>query len=143
MARPLQTVLPGDRKLQARETQKQGLCILLPFSESQNELTLVSCVQFQSRKQPGGLVLETAVLISQKETFKHQELRHPFWWPGRKGDSLVSLSEEDLGSGQREHRMFNQQVRLKEVYVASFGGKGRFPKYILILGTKNARLMFT
>lgn len=31
LARPLQTVLPGDRKLQARETQKQGLCILLPF----------------------------------------------------------------------------------------------------------------
>lgn len=73
-----------------------------------------------------------------------KELRHPFGGQER-GDSLVSLSEEDLESGQREHRMFNQQVRLKEVYVANLGGKDsfRFPKYILILGTKNVRLMFT
>ena len=30
LARPLQTVLPGDRKLEAGETQVQGLCTLLP-----------------------------------------------------------------------------------------------------------------
>lgn len=40
-----------------------------------------------------------------------KELRHPFSGEER-GDSLVSLSEEDLESGQREHRMFGQQVRL-------------------------------
>ncbi|XP_053514849.1 A-kinase anchor protein 13 isoform X7 [Artibeus jamaicensis] len=38
-----------------------------------------------------------------------QELRHPFSSEER-GDSLVSLSEEDLESGQREHRMFGQQT---------------------------------
>ncbi|XP_060257987.1 A-kinase anchor protein 13 isoform X9 [Ovis aries] len=38
-----------------------------------------------------------------------KELRHPFGGQER-GDSLVSLSEEDLESGQREHRMFNQQT---------------------------------
>uniref|UniRef100_A0A8C6DLA9 A-kinase anchoring protein 13 n=1 Tax=Moschus moschiferus TaxID=68415 RepID=A0A8C6DLA9_MOSMO len=38
-----------------------------------------------------------------------KELRHPFSGQER-GDSLVSLSEEDLESGQREHRMFNQQT---------------------------------
>lgn len=47
-----------------------------------------------------------------------KELRHPFSGEER-GDSLVSLSEEDLESGQREHRMFDQQVRLKWVYVAN------------------------
>ncbi|KAM5206805.1 A-kinase anchor protein 13 isoform 8-T8 [Hipposideros larvatus] len=36
-------------------------------------------------------------------------LRHPFDGEER-GDSLVSLSEEDLESGQREHRMFVQQT---------------------------------
>ncbi|XP_045417010.1 A-kinase anchor protein 13 isoform X5 [Lemur catta] len=36
-----------------------------------------------------------------------KELRHPFGGEER-GDSLVSLSEEDLESGQREHRMFDQ-----------------------------------
>ncbi|XP_057397925.1 A-kinase anchor protein 13 isoform X1 [Balaenoptera acutorostrata] len=35
--------------------------------------------------------------------------RHPFSGEER-GDSLVSLSEEDLESGQREHRMFDQQT---------------------------------
>ncbi|XP_036909570.1 A-kinase anchor protein 13 isoform X5 [Sturnira hondurensis] len=38
-----------------------------------------------------------------------KELRHPFSSEER-GDSLVSLSEEDLESGQREHRMFGQQT---------------------------------
>ncbi|KAF6273059.1 A-kinase anchoring protein 13 [Rhinolophus ferrumequinum] len=38
-----------------------------------------------------------------------KELRHPFSGEER-GDSLVSLSEEDLESGQREHRMFGQQT---------------------------------
>ncbi|KAM8780582.1 A-kinase anchor protein 13 isoform 2-T2 [Rhynchonycteris naso] len=38
-----------------------------------------------------------------------KELRHPFGAEER-GDSLVSLSEEDLESGQREHRMFSQQT---------------------------------
>ncbi|KAK2503492.1 hypothetical protein MC885_019621 [Smutsia gigantea] len=38
-----------------------------------------------------------------------KELRHPFSGEER-GDSLVSLSEEDLESGQREHRMFDQQI---------------------------------
>ncbi|KAM9183671.1 A-kinase anchor protein 13 [Dugong dugon] len=38
-----------------------------------------------------------------------KELRHPFSVEAR-GDSLVSLSEEDLESGQREHRMFDQQT---------------------------------
>ncbi|XP_039101697.1 A-kinase anchor protein 13 isoform X2 [Hyaena hyaena] len=38
-----------------------------------------------------------------------KELRHPFGGEER-GDSLVSLSEEDLESGQREHRMFEQQA---------------------------------
>ncbi|XP_066211376.1 A-kinase anchor protein 13 isoform X2 [Saccopteryx leptura] len=38
-----------------------------------------------------------------------QERRHPFSAEER-GDSLVSLSEEDLESGQREHRMFGQQT---------------------------------
>ncbi|XP_045680887.1 A-kinase anchor protein 13 isoform X6 [Phyllostomus hastatus] len=38
-----------------------------------------------------------------------KELRHPFSGEER-GDSLVSLSEEDLESGQREHRMFDQQT---------------------------------
>ncbi|KAM5291243.1 A-kinase anchor protein 13 isoform 3-T3 [Glossophaga mutica] len=38
-----------------------------------------------------------------------KELRHPFGGEER-GDSLVSLSEEDLESGQREHRMFGQQT---------------------------------
>lgn len=47
-----------------------------------------------------------------------KELRHPFSGEER-GDSLVSLSEEDLESGQREHRMFDQQVRLKWVCVAN------------------------
>ncbi|XP_053437708.1 A-kinase anchor protein 13 isoform X3 [Nycticebus coucang] len=36
-----------------------------------------------------------------------QELRYPFSGEER-GDSLVSLSEEDLESGQREHRRFDQ-----------------------------------
>ncbi|XP_069322738.1 A-kinase anchor protein 13 isoform X3 [Eulemur rufifrons] len=36
-----------------------------------------------------------------------KDLRHPFSGEER-GDSLVSLSEEDLESGQREHRMFDQ-----------------------------------
>ncbi|KAL2791089.1 A-kinase anchor protein 13 isoform 2 [Daubentonia madagascariensis] len=36
-----------------------------------------------------------------------KELRHTFSGEER-GDSLVSLSEEDLESGQREHRMFDQ-----------------------------------
>lgn len=69
-----------------------------------------------------------------------KELRHPFSGQER-GDSLVSLSEEDLESGQREHRMFNQQVRLREVYVAHLevGDWFLFSKYLLILGTK-ARL---
>lgn len=47
-----------------------------------------------------------------------KELRHPFGGEER-GDSLVSLSEEDLESGQREHRMFGQQVRLKCMYVVN------------------------
>ncbi|XP_036787783.2 A-kinase anchor protein 13 isoform X3 [Manis pentadactyla] len=38
-----------------------------------------------------------------------KELRHPFSGEER-GDSLVSLSEEDLESGQRDHRMFDQQT---------------------------------
>ncbi|XP_077727450.1 A-kinase anchor protein 13 isoform X4 [Canis aureus] len=38
-----------------------------------------------------------------------KELRHPFNGEER-GDSLVSLSEEDLESGQREHRMLDQQA---------------------------------
>ncbi|XP_057581132.1 A-kinase anchor protein 13 isoform X3 [Hippopotamus amphibius kiboko] len=38
-----------------------------------------------------------------------KELRRPFSGEER-GDSLVSLSEEDLESGQREHRMFDQQT---------------------------------
>ncbi|XP_036134022.1 A-kinase anchor protein 13 isoform X4 [Molossus molossus] len=38
-----------------------------------------------------------------------KELRHPFSGEER-GDSLVSLSEEDLESGQREHRMFGHQT---------------------------------
>ncbi|XP_041607770.1 A-kinase anchor protein 13 isoform X10 [Vulpes lagopus] len=38
-----------------------------------------------------------------------KELRHPFSGEER-GDSLVSLSEEDLESGQREHRMLDQQA---------------------------------
>ncbi|XP_042797008.1 A-kinase anchor protein 13 isoform X10 [Panthera leo] len=38
-----------------------------------------------------------------------KELRHPFSGEAR-GDSLMSLSEEDLESGQREHRMFDQQA---------------------------------
>ncbi|XP_023506430.1 A-kinase anchor protein 13 isoform X23 [Equus caballus] len=38
-----------------------------------------------------------------------RELRHPFSGEER-GDSLMSLSEEDLESGQREHRMFDQQA---------------------------------
>ncbi|XP_058283166.1 A-kinase anchor protein 13 isoform X5 [Hylobates moloch] len=38
-----------------------------------------------------------------------KELRHPFSGEERI-DSLVSLSEEDLESGQREHRMFDQQI---------------------------------
>ncbi|ELW70720.1 A-kinase anchor protein 13 [Tupaia chinensis] len=38
-----------------------------------------------------------------------KELRHPFSGEER-GDSLMSLSEEDLESGQREHRMFDQQT---------------------------------
>ncbi|XP_029808890.1 A-kinase anchor protein 13 isoform X4 [Suricata suricatta] len=38
-----------------------------------------------------------------------KQLRHPFSGEER-GDSLVSLSEEDLESGQREHRMFEQQA---------------------------------
>ncbi|XP_045052324.2 A-kinase anchor protein 13 isoform X3 [Desmodus rotundus] len=38
-----------------------------------------------------------------------KELRHPFSGEER-GDSLVSLSEEDLESGQREHRMLSQQT---------------------------------
>lgn len=40
-----------------------------------------------------------------------KELRHSFSGEER-GDSLVSLSEEDLESDQRERRLFNQQVRL-------------------------------
>lgn len=47
-----------------------------------------------------------------------KELRHPFGGEER-GDSLMSLSEEDLESGQREHRMLEQQVRLKWVYTAN------------------------
>uniref|UniRef100_A0A2K6M3R3 A-kinase anchor protein 13 n=1 Tax=Rhinopithecus bieti TaxID=61621 RepID=A0A2K6M3R3_RHIBE len=38
-----------------------------------------------------------------------KELRHPFGGEERV-DSLVSLSEEDLESGQRDHRMFDQQI---------------------------------
>uniref|UniRef100_A0A452T0S2 A-kinase anchoring protein 13 n=1 Tax=Ursus maritimus TaxID=29073 RepID=A0A452T0S2_URSMA len=38
-----------------------------------------------------------------------KELRHPFSGEER-GDSLMSLSEEDLESGQREHRMLDQQT---------------------------------
>ncbi|XP_064222271.1 A-kinase anchor protein 13 isoform X5 [Aotus nancymaae] len=38
-----------------------------------------------------------------------KELRHPFSGEER-GDSLVSLSEEDLESDHREHRMFDQQM---------------------------------
>ncbi|XP_014698020.3 A-kinase anchor protein 13 isoform X19 [Equus asinus] len=38
-----------------------------------------------------------------------RELRHPFSGEER-GDSLMSLSEEDLESGQREHRVFDQQA---------------------------------
>ncbi|XP_073083353.1 A-kinase anchor protein 13 isoform X13 [Manis javanica] len=38
-----------------------------------------------------------------------KELRHPFSGEER-DDSLVSLSEEDLESGQRDHRMFDQQT---------------------------------
>nr|XP_055218856.1 A-kinase anchor protein 13 isoform X6 [Gorilla gorilla gorilla] len=38
-----------------------------------------------------------------------EELRHPFSGEERV-DSLVSLSEEDLELGQREHRMFDQQI---------------------------------
>ncbi|XP_063494675.1 A-kinase anchor protein 13 isoform X13 [Symphalangus syndactylus] len=38
-----------------------------------------------------------------------KELRHPFSGEERI-DSLVSLSEEDLESGQRKHRMFDQQI---------------------------------
>ncbi|XP_044087451.1 A-kinase anchor protein 13 isoform X5 [Neovison vison] len=38
-----------------------------------------------------------------------KELRHPFGGEER-GDSLMSLSEEDLESGQREHRMLEQQA---------------------------------
>ncbi|ELK18242.1 A-kinase anchor protein 13 [Pteropus alecto] len=39
----------------------------------------------------------------------NKELRHPFSGEER-GDSLVSLSEEDLEADQREHRMFAQQT---------------------------------
>ncbi|XP_042637619.1 A-kinase anchor protein 13 [Orycteropus afer afer] len=38
-----------------------------------------------------------------------KELKHPFSGEER-GDSLMSLSEEDLESGQREQRMFDQQI---------------------------------
>ncbi|XP_016065084.1 PREDICTED: A-kinase anchor protein 13 isoform X3 [Miniopterus natalensis] len=38
-----------------------------------------------------------------------KELRHPFSGE-EQGDSLVSLSEEDLESGQREHSMFGHQT---------------------------------
>ncbi|KAM6202418.1 A-kinase anchor protein 13 [Rhynchocyon petersi] len=38
-----------------------------------------------------------------------EEISHPFSGEER-GDSLVSLSEEDLESGQREHRIFSQQA---------------------------------
>ncbi|KAM6181416.1 A-kinase anchor protein 13 isoform 2-T2 [Erethizon dorsatum] len=38
-----------------------------------------------------------------------RELRHPFSGE-EQGDSLVSLSEEDLESHQREHRLFDQQA---------------------------------
>nr|XP_035159930.1 A-kinase anchor protein 13 isoform X2 [Callithrix jacchus] len=38
-----------------------------------------------------------------------KELRHPFSGEER-GDSLVSLSEEDLESDHREHRIFDQQI---------------------------------
>ncbi|XP_021120446.1 A-kinase anchor protein 13 isoform X4 [Heterocephalus glaber] len=38
-----------------------------------------------------------------------KELRHPFSGE-EQGDSLMSLSEEDLESHQREHRMFHQQT---------------------------------
>lgn len=49
-----------------------------------------------------------------------KELRHPFGGEER-GDSLVSLSEEDLESGQREHQMFSHQVRLTCTHVANVG----------------------
>lgn len=48
-----------------------------------------------------------------------KELRPPFGGEER-GDSLVSLSEEDLESGQREHRMFSHQVRPACGHVADF-----------------------
>ncbi|XP_027425886.1 A-kinase anchor protein 13 isoform X14 [Zalophus californianus] len=43
------------------------------------------------------------------DSINTKELRHPFSGEER-GDSLVSLSEEDLESGQREHRMLDQQA---------------------------------
>lgn len=70
-----------------------------------------------------------------------KELRHPFSGEER-GDSLVSLSEEDLESGQRDHRMFDQQVRLKWMYIASMEKNNfYFPKYVLVFETKKARVM--
>lgn len=68
-----------------------------------------------------------------------KELRHPFSGEER-GDSLVSLSEEDLESGQREHRMLDQQVRLKRVYTANLEKFTLLPYSVLTLGTKKARL---
>lgn len=62
------------------------------------------------------------------------ELRNPFSGEEQR-DSLMSLSEEHLEPDQRQHhRMFDQQVRLKSVYIANGGGSGTLPpKYDLIV----------
>lgn len=67
-----------------------------------------------------------------------KELRHPFSGEER-GDSLVSLSEEDLESGQREHRMLGQQVRLKWVKLLILKNSLYFPTCVLTLGTKKSK----
>lgn len=66
-----------------------------------------------------------------------KELRHPFSGEER-GDSLVSLSEEDLEADQGEHRMFGQQVRLKCICVVNL--EKNFPEYVLILGPKKGKI---
>lgn len=50
------------------------------------------------------------------------EFRNPFGGKEQR-DSLMSLSEEHLEPDQRQHhRMFDQQVKLKLVYIANRGG---------------------
>lgn len=71
-----------------------------------------------------------------------KELRHPFSGEAR-GDSLMSLSEEDLESGQREHRMFDQQVRLKRVYAAHLEKLTVLPYMCLHVRNKESKTYVT